>query len=247
MGARRDRPKPKNPLSELSKIVPALAEPDNPFSPTEPVSAAVAQRIKNRFIWSNQKRRAAQMLAQGDLLDIEIAAQLGVDRSTLARWRLHPTFLLGIKHFADGLTDALAEYGIKIKTKRLEDYDTINMLLDQIREERAAAACIAIEEDPDLARVGGFRTGLIVKQDRVIGTGSNAQKTTEYKIDDAWLTAKLALNKQVAQETGQWIHQANITGQVEHRMSVQDIRAAILGPQAQPVEGEYKELPPGGG
>ncbi len=240
MGARRDRPKPLHPGPPLADLVPGTVEPGNPFARTGELSANVIARTKNTFIWTSKKRLAAQMLAQGDLLDSEIAAQLGVERHLLTRWRLHPTFLLGIKQFADGLTAELAEQGVTIKKRRLEDYDRIDMLLNQIREERAAAAVVAIETDPELGAVGGFRTGLIIKQDKVIGTGSNAQRTTEYKIDSSWLDAKLALHKQVAQETGQWTVQTHVTGEIGVKMTVDDIRAAIFAPS---TDADYRELP----
>jgi phage terminase small subunit len=53
--------------------------------------------------------------------------------------------------------------------------------------------------------VAGGDTGLLVKQEKVIGTGNSAQHITEYKADTAVTKEIRELHKQAAQELGQWI------------------------------------------
>lgn len=51
--------------------------------------AEVEQSI---FEWTRIKFRACVMLADGRKVDKQIAAELGIGRRTLARWKNHPVF-----------------------------------------------------------------------------------------------------------------------------------------------------------
>jgi phage terminase small subunit len=49
-----------------------------------------------------------------------------------------------------------------------------------------------------------LKTGLMVRKQRVIGSGKNAKFIEEYEVDTGLLDAMAALEKQAAIETGQW-------------------------------------------
>jgi len=61
-----------------------------------------------------------------------------------------------------------------------------------------------------------LKTGLLVRRERVIGTGKNAKRIEEYEVDTGLLDTMAALEKQVAIETGQWTEKQNVdvTGQI---------------------------------
>ena len=53
--------------------------------------------------------------------------------------------------------------------------------------------------------IAGGDTGLLVRTEKVIGTGNSAQHITEYKADVAVTKEIRELHKQAAQELGQWV------------------------------------------
>jgi hypothetical protein len=55
-----------------------------------------------------------------------------------------------------------------------------------------------------------LKTGLLVRRERVIGTGKNAKLIEEYEVDTALLDAMASLEKQVAIETGQWTEKQDV-------------------------------------
>jgi phage terminase small subunit len=55
-----------------------------------------------------------------------------------------------------------------------------------------------------------LKTGLIVRGERVIGTGKNAKLIEEYEVDTGLLDTMAALEKQVAIETGQWTEKQDV-------------------------------------
>jgi hypothetical protein len=55
-----------------------------------------------------------------------------------------------------------------------------------------------------------LKTGLLVRRERVIGTGENAKVIEEYEVDTALLDAMSSLEKQVAIETGQWTEKQDV-------------------------------------
>ena len=66
-----------------------------------------------------------------------------------------------------------------------------------------------LRDDTD---VSGGETGLLVRQEKVIGTGNSAQHIVEYKADVAVTKEIRELHKQAAQELGQWIEKNEHAG-----------------------------------
>jgi phage terminase small subunit len=56
-----------------------------------------------------------------------------------------------------------------------------------------------------------LKTGLVVRQERVIGSGKNAKLVEEYQVDTALLAAMADLEKQVAIETGEWSQKREVS------------------------------------
>jgi hypothetical protein len=104
------------------------------------------------------------------------------------------------------------------------------------------------EADPtytsEWAGVAGATTGFIVKVVKTIGSGQNQQVITEFKLDKDLLEAFLAHEKQAAQELGQWIEKRDLTGQVDHTVTVDQLRRAIMLPASPTVEADFSEVAP---
>jgi hypothetical protein len=74
----------------------------------------------------------------------------------------------------------------------------------QVVEERAA--------DASMATVPGGRTGLLVRQIKVLGTGPNQKLVPEYVVDTGLLLREIrATAQQAAEELGQWKSDADAT------------------------------------
>jgi hypothetical protein len=58
--------------------------------------------------------------------------------------------------------------------------------------------------DPTMQDVPGGRTGLLLKTVKVIGSGEAARQVEEYRLDAALLKELRELEKQAAEEAGQW-------------------------------------------
>jgi hypothetical protein len=157
---------------------------------------AGVQHFATFFAWTGPRLQAAQLLAEGELTDKEVALKVVVDRVTLWRWRQHPAFQARVAATVDELGEVKLRYSIGLRGRRLRSLDDrYEQLLNLIRE-RAA--------DPAMQGVSGGRTGLLVRKVKVIGRGAKAQVVETFVLDTALLRALLALEKQAAIEVGDW-------------------------------------------
>jgi transposase-like protein len=152
---------------------------------------------RNVFIWwNNQRQRAAQMFADGTMSSAEIAVKLGVSLRTLATWKRHPGFGNRVVELTQAYADELHSEGVASKQFRLNELNEAYQKLRFIMTERSA--------DPGMMTVPGGTTGLLVRRERMIGTGRNARRIVEWEIDKALIRAMLTTMKQAAREMGEW-------------------------------------------
>jgi len=129
-----------------------------------------------------KKLTARQVLAAHRVVDdrmkgAEIAAEAGITERQLMRWKRSPLFKKACRDIAKKHDAELVQTGIATKSGRLDS------LLDQfhrmllIVEERSA--------DPEMQSIPGGRSGLLVKQYKVIGAGKAAQMVEEFAFDAA--------------------------------------------------------------
>lgn len=95
------------------------------------------------------------------------------------------------------------------------------------RWNRMRTIITARSEDPDLKDIPGGKTGLLVKQIKVVGTGQNAQLVETYVLDTSILQELRAHEQQAAEELGQWITRASQSGNVNAK-AMPDVK--FLGP-----------------
>ncbi len=163
------------------------------FSPeTVPAQAASAPPLL--FAWTAPRRRAAFLVAEDTLRDVEIAAQVGVTRRQLTRWKAHPLFAERVAALAAEQDAAVRERGITEKQVRVADMGELRRRLWGILDERAA--------DPLMQGVPGGTTGLLERRTRVVGAGG--QVAVEYHVDVALVRELRAVLKQAALEMGEW-------------------------------------------
>ena len=89
----------------------------------------------------------------------------------------------------------------------------------QVIEERALS--------PDLASVPGGKTGLVTKTLKGIGKGDDFQVVEVYEVDTGTIAKIGDVQKQVAEELGQWVRRSEVTDmhRLFERMSREELHA----------------------
>lgn len=150
------------------------------------------------------RAKAAQLVALDALTDEEIAAQVGISRSTLKRWKAEPEFMADVESFLEAFRAKVRRQGIAILERRVQSLNNRWRRLEEVMRARA--------EDPSMQHVPGGNTGLLVRTYKQIGSGESAQIMEEYEVDAALLREFREHEKQAAQELGQWIDKKEHAG-----------------------------------
>jgi len=148
--------------------------------------------------WDRRMLTAVTLMAENELKDAEIAEQIGVSTNAVRRWRQHPEFAAAVGDALGQIQAGVLRLAIAKKHKRLEGLNALRSKLYQTVQERAE------EYEASGETAGGATTGVIVKQERVSGVGSNQVRTTEFQVDTGLIRSILELDRQAAQELGQW-------------------------------------------
>lgn len=149
------------------------------------------------FEWTEARVAAAHLIAQGERSPTEIAEEVGVDRATLWRWRQHPSFEARVAEELDAIRMALRHRAIALRERRVAALNQRWLALHSVIEARAT--------DPKLAKAPGGKTGLLTRSLKSIGNGPGARTIEEFTLDTGLLKELRELEKQAAQELGQWI------------------------------------------
>jgi len=143
--------------------------------------------------WTAEKRRAAVLVAEDELTDLEIAAELSISRPTLARWKRAAEFAQQVKAHVEEFGRLAERYAVGRKSRRIAAIDERWRRLRQVMLERGEA----------MAGVPGGSTGLLVRRLKVIGSGEYQQTVEEYELDGVLLREAREHEKAAAVELGQ--------------------------------------------
>lgn len=146
---------------------------------------------------------AARLLAEGQLTDRAVAAQVGVNRMTLQRWKKQPDFAAEVNERIDELQRDVFRRGIASRIRRINALNDRWERMHRIVEERASA--------PEMQDVPGGKSGLLVRRLKSLGAGENAQTVEEYEIDVGLLREMREHERQAAQELGQLVNKLAMT------------------------------------
>lgn len=122
---------------------------------------------------------------------------------TYRGWKTDPRFLDLVAEENRRIEAGMLKLAIAKRHNRLK---TLNDLYDkslQVVADRAAAY------GGDVDAHGGH-TGLLVKQVKVIGSGQNAQTTTEYQVDTGLVKQIESLMERAAKELGQEVEKSSV-------------------------------------
>ena len=165
------------------------------------------------------------LVAEDRFTDEEIARRAHVHRSTLAKWKTHPDFIALVSEYTAKLTAQAMEHGIARREVRLGVLQAAHNHLLKVIEDRAAA--------PEMQRVPGGTTGLLIRTEKVIGFGERARTIEEFSFDRPVLQELRAIQEQAAKELGQLVEKRELTGkdggplQHEHAVATADVRAKL--------------------
>ena len=173
------------------------------------------QRIAGR---SELIERAARLTFEGRMTEEAIAAELGVARRTLVRWKASAEFRALIEQHRAAARQVELQHTIADRTKRVGLLERRRRILQEGFER------IIRERAGEMAGVPGGASGLLARQYKQIGAGENAEKVEEYKFDGGILAISQELReleRQAAIELGQW--QADQGGDGDEGYTLTDI------------------------
>lgn len=156
------------------------------------------------FAWTKPRIEAAQLLAEDDLTDAEIASQVGVTRAGLAKWKVHPSFAGRVAEIVAEIESEIRIRGIARQMKRVDALQHRWLLMKRVIAERSEA--------DEMQGVAGGTTGLLVRTFKVVGNGPDAHVVPEFAVDTGLLKELREHEKQAAQELGQWTEKKQVTG-----------------------------------
>lgn len=165
--------------------------------------------------------------AQDEKTDEMIAAEVKVNRATLARWKTHPAFAARVASHVAAFREAVLSHGIADRVKRVARLNADWEALQTILRERAvyydgeakdalSEGKITRENSPALHP--GMTTGRLVHRIVGVGKGDDFRLVDVFETDTGTLGELRALEMQAAKETGQWVEKAQV-----------DIRDASIG------------------
>jgi hypothetical protein len=157
--------------------------------------------------WTKPKEEAAVLLAEDELTDEEIAAQVGITSRQMRVWKSRLEFVERIESLSRHMADPALRHAIARKARRIRDYEDRRRRMLSVIDERAS--------QPEMTTVPGGQSGLLCHTVKSIGGGDNAQVVDEYEVDTGLLKELRELEKQAAMELGQWKEGMEVSGAVQ--------------------------------
>lgn len=170
-----------------------------------------------KFTWNAQKETAAVLLAEGKL-GTEIATVLDVPYPSFAAWRATPEFKARVEENRAILQKEALSAGVANVADRVRRYNKRWNGINQVFEERAT--------DPSHMAVPGWTTGLLVHEQKSLGSGELATVVDLYRVDVGAIKEEREIAKQAAQDLGQWTERTqqsyDLSGLTDEELEVLD-------------------------
>jgi hypothetical protein len=146
----------------------------------------------SEFQWTRQRQIAAQLVAEGDKSNTEIAQRTGVTPYTITKWSKNPDFIDRVAEIRAEMAQALKRAGLRVRENRLRALNDDFERTQKVINGRAKAHF----------DVPGGESGLLVRRIRHSGE--------EYVFDAAVLRERREYMKQAAIELGEWIEKQQL-------------------------------------
>lgn len=167
---------------------------------------------------TKKHHKAALLLAEDELTDEQIAAEVGVHRTTLAGWKKDPMFAGLVGDQVGRLNAAMLRLPIAKKRERLKTLNMLHQRAISVIEERA------VDMSDESTATG---TGLLVRQIKIVRNGDDVTVQREYAVDVALMREIRALEEQAAKELGQWVDKREVSGEIR-TVEIREIRVPRL-------------------
>lgn len=164
--------------------------------------------------------KAAWLVAEGDLAEDEIAAEVKITPRQLYNWRQRVDFATRVDEHIAQITKKVLSSGYCRIDKRLE---LLNRNVRRLERVVAAQA-----ENPEVSSQPGADTGLIVRKDIPTRFGT----IQEYSVATGILAEERAHLKHIAVETGDWVER------ISANFSLDAALGSLLGNVDPGAEGE---------
>lgn len=170
-------------------------------------------------ISTKKRETAARLLAEDDLTDARIAEKCGIGVRTLDRWKTEESFIARVNEITAAYAKRALKHGLARKERRVAVLNDLHEKMLQVIAERA--------QSPDLADVPGGKTGIVTKTLKGIGKGDDFQVVEVYEVDTGTIAKICDVQKQVAEELGQWVRRSEVTdmNRLFERMSREELDA----------------------
>ena len=162
---------------------------------------------KPYFKWTQKAEKAALLVFQDDLLDEDIAKECGVVRSTLSKWKALPEFQARVEEIAEAARKSFRKKSLASKEARVSVLDDIHSRLLKVVEERAKQH--ENIDDLDASPAAGASSGLMVLTVKHLPGGGRVE---EWAVDTGTVDSVLKVQKQAAQELGDWTEKKEHSG-----------------------------------
>lgn len=145
-----------------------------------------------------RQRKAAQLVAADELEDQQIAAIVGVTPRAIVSWKKREDFMAEVNGILAAYSAKVMRRGVALRVKRVERLNDLHDRSCRVIEARAS--------DPALANVPGGDTGMVVKSYRNIVNPKTGKLigAPVHEYDTGIVRSILDIQKQAAQELGQW-------------------------------------------
>lgn len=140
---------------------------------------------------TQQRERAAYLVAESELTYAEMAKEVDVAPSTIHEWKKDREFQEAVEGHRHAIRQSIRSFGIAIRENR------IKALNDRWKRLKRVIQCRA--EDPEMMDVPGGDTGLMVHKLKMLGDTA----TSEYSVDTGMLAEMRQIESAAAGELGQ--------------------------------------------
>lgn len=154
------------------------------------------------FAKTKERLLAARLLAEDFLSDERIAAEVGINRTTLHNWKKNPDFQGWVADFQEDIYQKMMRLPIAKKTSRIAKLNEMERRLQLIIDERA---------DANIDAPGG-KSGYLAKSIKSVGYGKQTQVVEEVAFDAPLFKEQRAILEQAAKELGQLTDKTELTG-----------------------------------
>lgn len=158
------------------------------------------------------QRKAAVLVAEDELTDEQIAADVGVSTRTLYYWKGLPAFQAAAADHRQRIAASISRHWIAKRVKRVQRLQDLAEKAIAVIEQRAA--------DPRMAEAPGGNTGLMTHTVKVVGYGETSEAVDVFTVDTALMAEIRNTMKQAAQEVGQWSEKHEVTKDSEELTQV---------------------------